>query len=190
MAKTKHSKFKEKIGKLSAIEWWENVISYRQSKKFDPAEYKKMDRRRIGVGSMLAYKYDAKGKDKLQFWDKNPLVVIFGETGRHFIGINIHYIHPKFRPIFLQKVVRINRLRIKNDRRFHLEWRDIKRFIYQHNLKISIRKYIKGRMSTIQYIKGKDWKYAARLPSERFVFNGNMDRDKLYKLIAKTGRKS
>ena len=183
-------KMHAKIRSTESMEWWYNSIQqFQNNKTFDARQYNRMHKRFIGPGALITYKYQAKGASKLPFWDKSPIVILFGETPRHFIGLNLHYINPKQRPTILKMIIKLNKLRIKNDRRFHLEYNQLKAFIVRLNMKIAIRKYIKGRMSKVVYIRPHDWKYAANLPSEKFVFNGKMDRAKLYQLIAMSGKR-
>ena len=185
-----YPKLKKRLRSNESLEWWyDSIQQYQNNKTFDARQYNRMHRRFIKPGALIAFKYRAKGASKLPFWDKAPLTILFGETPRHFIGLNLHYVNPKARPTLMKMIIKINKLRVKNDRRFHLEWKDLKTFIARLNLQISIRKYIKGRMSSVVYVKGVDWKYAAALPSEKFVFNGSMDRSKLYQMILVSGRR-
>jgi hypothetical protein len=167
----------------TSLAWWNSKIAKHLKKGVMPEDYIKMERRSIQTGSMIIFKYDAKFKDQLAFWDKQPVIIIFNDLPGYFLGLNLHYIAPLFRQTLLAKIIEINKLKIRNDRRFDLEYEQLKEFIRRNGLEISIRKYIKGRMKSVDYVKGTEWKYVSTLPSERFVFNGEFTADQLYQMI-------
>lgn len=54
-------------------------------------------RKEIRPGFMYMYVYDAKWKDDLKYWDACPLVFPWRKTEKGFIGINLHYLPPRWR---------------------------------------------------------------------------------------------
>ena len=56
------------------------------------------------IGKMYFYYYDPKTKEKLQYYDRFPLVIPVEEYKDGFLGLNLHYIHPKNRVILLDKL--------------------------------------------------------------------------------------
>jgi len=46
------------------------------------------------IGTMVFFRYKASFGEKMQYWDKYPLVYILGEDGTHFWGSNLHYLEP------------------------------------------------------------------------------------------------
>lgn len=169
--------------KDESLKWWNTHISKYQKKGQLAEDYQKMERRAIKVGSLITFSYNAKHADKLAFWDKYPCVILFNDFDGFFMGLNLHYVHPQFRKTLLAKVIELNKMKIKSDQRFTLAWEQLKMFIKRNGLEISIRKYIKGRMSGVDYVKGTEWRYVAELPSEKLVFNGSMSADQLYQMI-------
>ena len=57
------------------------------------------------VGDMIMYMYDAKTKADLPYWDAFPLTILVGPTKGGFQGINLHYLSPQVRGIFLAKLM-------------------------------------------------------------------------------------
>lgn len=53
------------------------------------------------IGGMYIYVYDAKFKNKLPFWDSNPLVIPVQFSGNGFMGLNFHYLPLEHRKILL-----------------------------------------------------------------------------------------
>ena len=56
------------------------------------------------VGHMYFFYYDPKHKEKLPYYDRFPLVLPIEQYGDGFLGINLHYIHPKERMVLLDKL--------------------------------------------------------------------------------------
>ena len=55
------------------------------------------------LGCMYFYFYDPKLKDSLPYYDRFPLVIPIERYSDGFLGLNLHYIHPKQRMILLDK---------------------------------------------------------------------------------------
>jgi len=60
------------------------------------------------LGEMFLYVYDAKTKDKLQFWDANPLIIMLSRAEGGYYGLNLHYIPPRMRILFLEEMLKID----------------------------------------------------------------------------------
>ena len=56
------------------------------------------------IGHMYFFFYDPKTKDKLPYYDRFPLVIPIQKYNDGFLGVNLHYIHPKHRIILLDKL--------------------------------------------------------------------------------------
>ena len=55
-------------------------------------------------GDMVMYTYNPKLKDVLPYYDAFPLTIVVGPAKDGFYGINLHYLPPKVRAIFLDKL--------------------------------------------------------------------------------------
>lgn len=53
------------------------------------------------IGDMVMYTYDPKLKQTLPYYDTFPLTIMVGPAPGGFFGINLHYLPPKVRAIFL-----------------------------------------------------------------------------------------
>ena len=58
----------------------------------------------VVVEKMYFYFYDPKHKDTLPYYDRFPLVIPIERYPDGFLGLNLHYIHPKQRIILLDKL--------------------------------------------------------------------------------------
>ena len=56
------------------------------------------------LGKMYFYSYNPKWKDKLPWYDTFPLVFPIERYPDGFLGLNFHYLAPKFRAILLDRV--------------------------------------------------------------------------------------
>ena len=58
----------------------------------------------IRAGDMVMYTYDPKLKKTLPYYDTFPLAIIVGKAPGGFHALNLHYLPPKVRAIFLDKL--------------------------------------------------------------------------------------
>src|SRR6056300_1160522 len=56
------------------------------------------------IGKMYFYFYDPKTKERMKYYDNFPLVIPVEEYKDGFLGLNLHYIHPKSRINLLDKL--------------------------------------------------------------------------------------
>ena len=54
-------------------------------------------------GRMYMFFYNAKWKDKLPYWDRFPCTIILETYQNGFLGLNLHYIPPRLRALFLDE---------------------------------------------------------------------------------------
>lgn len=100
-------------------------------------------------GRLFIFEYKAKMK-YLPYYDQFPLAYILHATPEYFIGANLHYLHPKKRPLVIQKL---------HDGRI-----DIPR--------ICIHKYILDHVDGFLLdLASAEWDSAIALPIENFVKN-------------------
>jgi len=55
-------------------------------------------------GDMVMYTYNPKHKDTLPYYDVFPLTIVVGPAKDGFYGVNLHYLPPNVRAIFLDKL--------------------------------------------------------------------------------------
>ena len=123
------------------------------------------------IGKMYFYFYDPKTKDTLPYYDRFPLVIPIESYPDGFLGLNLHYIHPKQRLILLDKLsetVTNDKFDSKTKLRVSYSYLSgaskafeatpcIKRYLYSH---------IQSRFLEIS---ADEWDIAAMLPVETFV---------------------
>jgi len=123
------------------------------------------------IGKMYFYFYDPKTKDKLPYYDRFSLVIPIESYNDGFLGLNLHYIHPKQRLILLDKLsetatnnkfdsktkLRVNYSYLAGASKAFEATPCIKRYLYSH---------IQSRFLEIS---ADEWDIAAMLPVETFV---------------------
>ena len=123
------------------------------------------------IGKMYFYFYDPKTKDTLPYYDRFPLVIPIESYKDGFLGLNLHYIHPKQRLILLDKLsetatndkfdsktkLRVSYSYLAGASRAFEATPCIKRYLYSH---------IQSRFLEIS---ADEWDIAAMLPVETFV---------------------
>ena len=123
------------------------------------------------IGKMYFYFYDPKTKDTLPYYDRFPLVIPIESYPDGFLGLNLHYIHPKQRLILLDKLsetatndkfdsktkLRVSYSYLAGASRAFEATPCIKRYLFTH---------IQSRFLEIS---ADEWDIAAMLPVETFV---------------------
>jgi hypothetical protein len=123
------------------------------------------------IGKMYFYFYDPKTKDILPYYDRFPLVIPIESYKDGFLGLNLHYIHPKQRLVLLDKLsetatnnnfdsktkLRVSYSYLAGASRAFEATPCIKRYLYSH---------IQSRFLEIS---ADEWDIAAMLPVETFV---------------------
>lgn len=123
------------------------------------------------IGHMYFFYYDPKTKDSLPYYDRFPLVIPIEPYPDGFLGLNLHYLHPKQRIILLDKLS---------------EYATDKRYDVRTNLKLSydllrraskafeatpcIKRYLYSHVqSRFLEIFADEWDIAALLPVSNFI---------------------
>jgi hypothetical protein len=127
----------------------------------------------VMIGNMYMYTYSAKYKDKLPYWDRFPLIVVINKSKGSFLGINFHYLPPKYRVILLNKLMMYATDQKLNEKaRLRLTWETLKGASRFKEVRPCIKRYLKSHVkSRLLRISPQDWPLSIFLPLERF---GNM----------------
>ncbi len=123
------------------------------------------------IGRMYFYLYDPKHKDTLPYYDRFPLVIPIERYPDGFLGLNLHYIHPKRRIILLDKLSTIlNNRDYDETTRFRISYDFLKRASKIYEASPCIKRYLSGHVqSRFLEITADEWDIAALLPVESFA---------------------
>ena len=86
---------------LDSLQWFQrNVRDIRRT----PSSLIKENQNfvtRFELGKMYMYMYDPKGKNKLPYYDYFPITICLKRYASGFMGINLHYLSPKYRALLM-----------------------------------------------------------------------------------------
>lgn len=125
---------------------------------------------RFFPGYMYHFTYDPKTKETLPFYDTFPLILAVAPAPGGFYGVNLHYINPLTRALFLDKLMDIaNKTEFDEKTRFRLNYnllsssRRFKEFApcFKHYLTTNIT-------SRLMMVPSQEWETAIFLPTEKF----------------------
>ena len=123
------------------------------------------------IGKMYFYFYDPKTKESMPYYDRFPLVIPIEKYNDGFLGLNLHYIHPKHRMILLDKLSDT----ISNDTydektKLKINYRYLAAASRIFEANPCIKRYLFTQIeSRFLEITADEWDIAAMLPVESFV---------------------
>ena len=124
----------------------------------------------VRPGHMYLFKYNPTTKDKLPYYDIYPLVFPLKAGKGGFYGLNLHYLSPKLRGIFLAKLLR----KVSNDKfdettKLLISYDMLKGSATYKEFKPCIKLYLMGQVQS-QFLKidSSEWEMAAVLPLDSF----------------------
>jgi hypothetical protein len=123
------------------------------------------------IGKMYFYFYDPKTKDSLPYYDRFPLVIPIENYKDGFLGMNLHYIHPKQRIILLDKLsdTASNKNYDKNTK-LRISYQFLSSASRAFEATPCIKRYLYGHVqSRFLEITADEWDIAVMLPVESFV---------------------
>lgn len=126
-------------------------------------------------GHMYFFNYDPKTKDKMPYFDRFPLVVMVEPYKDGFLGLNLHYIAPKYRISLLDKLDQIaSDKRYDINTRLKISYRYLKAATKLYEATPCIKRYLYSNVrSRFVEVFADEWDIACMLPMETFVGSGS-----------------
>ena len=123
------------------------------------------------IGKMYFYFYDPKTKDSLPYYDRFPLVIPIERYSDGFLGLNLHYIHPKQRIILLDKLsVTASNSKYDEKTKLRLSYEFLATASKAFEATPCIKRYLYSHIqSRFLEISASEWDIAVMLPVESFV---------------------
>lgn len=165
-----------------SAKWFFNKIKYinqANSKTFVIADINKEgvvpDETNIGIGNMYTYVYDAKHRKTLPYFDRLPLIFMIERYDDGFLGMNLHYLPPKVRALFMIRLLDFaNNRRFDNTTKLKLSYQLLKAAAGTNALKPCIKRYLLDHVrSRMLYIPAKEWEAAIYLRTQAFTKSFN-----------------
>jgi hypothetical protein len=122
------------------------------------------------VGQMYMFRYNAKWKDELPYWDKFPLVFPFKKIKGGFLGLNMHYLPLNYRAQLMDALYTVTNNQLYNETtKLKLNYdilNGVSKFRY---FKPTIKHYLSDHLtSRFLYVYPAEWDMALFLPLEKF----------------------
>jgi hypothetical protein len=123
------------------------------------------------IGKMYFYFYDPKTKDTMPYYDRFPLVIPIERYNDGFLGLNLHYIHPKHRMILLDKLSdTLSNSTYDEKTKLKINYRYLAAASRIFEANPCIKRYLFTQIeSRFLEITADEWDIAAMLPVESFV---------------------
>jgi len=123
------------------------------------------------IGRMYFYFYDPKTKDSMPYYDRFPLVIPIERYNDGFLGLNLHYIHPKHRMILLDKLSDTASNDTYDDKtKLKINYRYLAAASKIFEATPCIKRYLFTQIeSRFLEVSADEWDIAAMLPVESFV---------------------
>lgn len=162
-----------KMMSKKSLEWLANRIAEIKNPGVIPRGISRETHRQtpgFRLGGMYCFYYDPKTKEKLEYYDRFPMVLVLDRYNDGFLGLNLHYLPFQYRIAFLGKLMKfaemddageIQRLRVTYD--ILTASKRLKEF------KPCLKRYLTGHIqSKILAIQSNEWDIAAFLPIQQF----------------------
>ena len=121
-------------------------------------------------GSMYMFVYDPKLKKELPYYDRFPLVLVIQPAEGGFLGLNLHYLHPKVRARFLDKLMgTISDDKLTEKTRLKVRYSLLASAKRLREFAPCLKHYLKSHMKTrASQVFAPEWETAIFLPTEHF----------------------
>ena len=121
-------------------------------------------------GFMYMFVYDALHKDTLPYYDRFPLVIMLSPAPGGFMGLNLHYLHPNTRAIFLDSLMQsFTDDNLTEKSKLRLRYETLARARKHRYFQPCLKHYLFDQMKTRpSQVLAPDWEIAIFLPTEHF----------------------
>jgi hypothetical protein len=148
---------------------------------------------KIRAGTMWTFQYEAETRNDLDFWDRFPLIILLisdSDDPNSFLGMNLHYLYPKYRRLVLLSLLGYMNGDLSNteSRIMLMNLNRLRKFPNRYG-RVCIRRYkyknIKGKMLRVP---PEHWMKAIYLPTYHFVgASANKVWNRIFKTMKRQG---
>lgn len=151
-----------------ALAWYEDLVKKGKGGKYT---LKERSRQVIQIGTMYTFHYDPKTKDKLPFYDTNPLVFPIEHYSDGFLGINLHYLPPQQRARLMDTLHSISTDQRYNEKtKLGISYSVLKGMAKARAFEPCVKRYLYSHVrSPFVQLYAPEWAIAVLLPTQKFV---------------------
>lgn len=134
----------------------------------------------IHIGGMYLFKYDAKYKETLPYWDAMPLIFLWKRVDGGFYGFNVHYLQPQLRAKLMDGLYDLtNNKQFNESTRIQLNFGFLEATSKISYLKPCLKHYLSSHViGDFTYIHPSEWDIALFMPLAQWQ---NSSYHKVYK---------
>lgn len=155
----------------ASFEWYRREASKLSQK--DPNKIMRESKaemvNQILPGHMYMFLYDPKHKNTLPYYDKFPLIFPFRKVPGGFLGLNLHYLHPRQRAMLMEALYALER---ESDagKKLQLSYRILASSAKYKWFGPCVKHYLNSHVrSRFIMVDPEHWPIAAMLPTQQFV---------------------
>ena len=123
------------------------------------------------IGRLFMFFYDAKNKKTLPFYDQFPLIVMVGPAKDGFYGLNLHYLSPRYRAIFFDRLMEfLDDSKRDEQTRLRFTYAMLQSTAKMRLFEPCFKKYLYSQVSSrVVQVLPSEWEIAMLLPTDSFV---------------------
>jgi len=173
IAKQKTALEQDFLSKKS-VAWLQEKVKKLKSPMALAKEIAKEKSRQGGVfqmGGLYHFFYDPLTKRDLPYYDIFPLVIPVKRKDDGFLGINLHYLPPRYRAIFLDKLMGLAVLNTNNEpQRLQITYEILEATQRYKEFRPCLKHYLSTQIkSKILTVQPEEWETALFLPTANFM---------------------
>ena len=129
-----------------------------------------IERQKTVVGKMFLYKYDAKTKATLPYFDRYPLIFMVDRAPKGFYGINLHYLPPNLRAVFFDKLTDVaSNSRFDETTKLRISYDILKGVTKYKAFAPCFKRYLTSQMKSKPIlVPASEWEVVLFLPFDSF----------------------
>ncbi|MDX8383190.1 MAG: hypothetical protein R8M45_03845 [Ghiorsea sp.] len=117
------------------------------------------------IGGMYLFAYSAKTEKVLPYWDALPLIILVNKKGKHFHGLNTHYLPVGLRMKLIGQLKKIADSNNTKQKKLKLTYNILASVTKSNVFKPTYKQYLFSHVkSGFSLIPEDEWKYVALLP--------------------------
>lgn len=157
---------------IDSLQWFQtNVRDIRRT----PSSLMKENQNfvtRFELGKMYMFMYEAKRRDKLKYYDYFPVTICLKRYSTGFMGINLHYLAPRYRALLMDGLYEFYR-EIEDESYFQIRYPSVKSISKLRWAKPCIKQYQYPYIdSRIVEVRPEHMDMVVMLPSQQFRSQG------------------
>jgi len=157
-----------------SVAWLQEKVKKLKSPMALAKEIAKEKSRQGGVfqmGGLYHFFYDPLTKRDLPYYDIFPLVIPVKRKDDGFLGINLHYLPPRYRAIFLDKLMGLAVLNTNNEpQRLQITYEILEATQRYKEFRPCLKHYLSTQIkSKILTVQPEEWETALFLPTANFM---------------------